>query len=54
MGGVDVEEAQLVRAGGVIGFGGFHRIARIAQAYEIDAFDDAAVFDVEARDDAGF
>ena len=45
---------ELVGAGGVIGDGGFDRIAGVAQIDEIDAFDDAAVLDVEAGDDADF
>ena len=50
----DVEEGQLVGAGLVIGDRRCHRIAGIAQIDEIDAFDDAAVFDVEAGNDADF
>ena len=52
MGGVDVEEAKLVRARGIIGDRGFHRIARIAQVDEVDALDHAAVLDVETGDHA--
>ena len=52
--GGDVEEAEFVGAGGVVGDGGFHRIAGVAQIDEIDALDHAAVFDVEAGDDADF
>ena len=48
----DVEEAELVGAGRVIGDGRFHRIAGVAQIDEIDALDHAAVFDVEAGNDA--
>ncbi len=48
----DVEKCQLVGAGLVIGNGRGDRIAGVAQIDEIDAFDDAAVFDVEAGDDA--
>jgi hypothetical protein len=44
----DVEKAQFVGAGGVIGDRGFDRIAGIAQIDELDALDDAAVFDIEA------
>ena len=51
--GGDVEEAELVGAGGVIGLGRLDRIAGIDQVDEIDAFDDAAVLDVETGDDAG-
>src|SRR6185437_1776521 len=49
----DVEEAQFVGAGPVIGDRGFDRIAGVAQIDEVDALDDAAVLDVEAGDDAG-
>ena len=48
----DVEEGELVGAGFVIGDGRFDRIAGVAQVDEIDAFDDSAVFDVEAGNDA--
>ena len=50
--GGDVEEAELVGAGGVIGDRRFDRIAGIAQIDEVDALDDAAVLDVEAGNDA--
>ena len=53
MSGVDVEKAQFVRARRVIGDGGIHRIARIAQAHEVHALDNAAIGHVEAGDDAG-
>ena len=49
----DVEEAELVGPGRVVGFGGFHRIAGVAQFEELHALDHAAVLDVEAGDDAG-
>ena len=52
--GRDVEEAELVGAGRVIGGGGLDRIAGIDEVDEVDALDDAAVLDVEAGDDAGF
>jgi hypothetical protein len=48
----DVEERQLVGAFAVVARGALHGIAGIAQADELDAFDDAPAFDVEARDDA--
>ena len=48
----DVEKAQLVGAGGVIGDRRLDRIAGIAQIDEVDALDDAAVLDVEAGNDA--
>src|SRR5208283_2846768 len=41
-------------AGGVIGDRALHGIAGIAQIDEIDALDDAPVFDVETRNEAGF
>ena len=50
----DVEKAQFVGAGLVIGDGAFDRIAGVAQVDEIDALDDAAVLDVETGNDAGF
>ena len=50
----DVEKSELVRAGRVIGDGGFDRIAGVAQIEEFDALDDAAVFHVETGDDADF
>ena len=43
---------ELVGAGGVIGDRRLDRIAGVAQVDEVDAFDDAAVLDVEAGDDA--
>ena len=48
----DVEEAQFVGAGLVVGDGAFDGVAGVAQVDEIDALDDAAVLDVEAGDDA--
>jgi hypothetical protein len=53
-GGGDVEEAEFVGAGGVIGTSGLDRIAGVDQVDEVDALDDAAVLDVQAGDDAGF
>ena len=50
--GGDVEEAQLVGAGLVIGLRRLNRIARIDQVDEVDALDDAPVLDVEAGNDA--
>ena len=50
--GRDVEEAQLVGAGRVVGGGRLDRIAGVLQVDEVDALDDAAVLDVEAGDDA--
>jgi len=51
MAGGDVEEHQLVGAGGVIGPRLLHRIASVAEGDELHAFDDAAVLDVQARYD---
>ena len=48
----DVEEGQLVGAGGVIGDRRLDRIAGVAQIDEIHALDDAAVLHVEAGNDA--
>ncbi len=48
----DVEEAELVGAGRVIGDRRLDRIAGVAQVDEVDALDDAAVLHVEAGDDA--
>ena len=48
----DVEEAELVGAGGVVGGGGLDGVAGIDEVDEVDALDDAAVLDVEAGDDA--
>ena len=50
----DVEEGELVGAGGVVGDCRFDRIAGVAQIDEIDALDHAAVLDVEAGNDADF
>ena len=52
MGRGDVEEAELVGAGGVIGDRRLHGIAGVAQVDEVDALDDPAVLDVEAGDHA--
>src|SRR5690606_8371600 len=51
--GADVEEAEFVGAGGVIGAGLLDRIACVDQVDEVDALDHTAVRDVEAGDDAG-
>ena len=48
----DVEEAELVGAGRVIGARRSTGIAGVAQVDGIDALDDPAVLDVEAGDDA--
>ena len=44
--GGDVEESELVGAGGVVDGGLLDRVAGVAKIDEVDAFDDAAVFDV--------
>ena len=46
----DVEKAEFVGAGGVIGDGAFDRIAGVAQIDEIDAFDDASVLSRPGRE----
>ena len=50
----DVEKAELVRPGLVIGGGRLDRIARITQIDEVHALDDPAVLDVEARNYTDF
>ena len=50
----DVEEAELVGAGGVIGARRLDRVAGIGEVDEAHALDDAPVLDVEAGDDADF
>ena len=52
MAGGDVEEHQLVGAGGVVSRGLFDRIAGVAQGDEVDALHHAAVLDVETGNDA--
>ena len=52
MGRGDVEKAQFVGAGGVIGDRGLDRIAGIAQIDEVDALDHPAVLDVETGNHA--
>ena len=49
----DVEEAELVGAGRVVGARRLDRIAGVGEVDEAHALDDAAVLDVEAGDDAG-
>ncbi len=51
MGGGDVEEAEFVGARLVVNDRLLHRIAGIAQAFEIHALDDAAILHVQAGDD---
>ena len=50
--GGDVEEDQLVGALGVVALGQLDRVARVAQADEVGALDDAPGVDVEAGDDS--
>ena len=52
MAGGYIQEAQLVRAGFVIGLGLFDRITGVLQVDEIDAFDHAAIGNVETGYDA--
>jgi len=54
MAGGDVEEGKFIGTGGVIDRRLLDRVTGIAQIDEVDAFDDAAVLDVQAGDDAGF
>src|SRR5690606_23513948 len=49
----DVEEAEFVGAGRVVGDGGFHRVAGVAQIDKLYALDDAPVLHVEAGDQSG-
>jgi hypothetical protein len=48
----DVEEAQLVGPGRVIGARLLDRVAGVLEVHEVDPLDHASVGDVEARDDA--
>jgi len=48
----DIEEGELIGALAVVAAGDFDRVAGIAQVDEIDAFDDAALGNVEAGNDA--
>jgi len=52
MGCGDVEERDLVGACGVVALSNFDWVAGIAQRDELNAFDDAPVFDIEAGNDA--
>ncbi len=52
VGGGDVEEDDLVGAGGGVAVGELGGVAGVDDVDELDAFDDAAVPDVEAGDDA--
>jgi hypothetical protein len=48
----NVQEAQLVSAGGIICFGGLDRVACVHEVDELHALDHAAVLHVETGDDA--
>jgi hypothetical protein len=48
----DVEEAELVGARRVVGLGGLHGVAGVAQFEELHALHDAPVLHVEAGDEA--
>ena len=52
MRGGDVEEAQFIGAGLVIGLGDLDGVARIAQVDEIDTLDDATILHIETGNDA--
>jgi hypothetical protein len=52
VGGGDVEEDELVGAGGVVALGQLDRIARVADVDEVRALDHAAGVDVQAGDHA--
>ena len=43
---------QLVGAFAVVDAGDLHRVAGVAQLEKLDAFDDPAGFDIEARNDS--
>jgi hypothetical protein len=44
----DVEEDELVSPFAVVGFGGFHGIARVHEVDELHALHDSAAIDVDA------
>src|SRR5262249_16051440 len=50
----NIEKTQLIRALRIVKLRLLHRLTGVAQLYEIDAFDNAAVFHVKAGNDAGF
>src|SRR5690606_16690340 len=52
VGGGDVQEGDLIGAGGVVAPGALDRIASVANIDEIYAFDDASVADIEAGNEA--
>jgi len=53
MAGGDIKKAQFISANVIIDFGLFNRITGIHQINKIDAFDNTAIADIKARDDAG-
>src|SRR5262249_48984002 len=48
----DIEKTKFVRAGCVVGNGSLDRISSVAKIYELDALNHAAVFYIEAGNDA--
>ena len=50
--GGNVEEAQFVRPGSIVGLRLLDRIARVLEVDEVDALDHAAIGDIETGDDA--
>ena len=52
MGRGDIEEAELVGPGGIIGLRLFNRVSGVLQIDEIDALDHPAIGDVETGYDA--
>jgi hypothetical protein len=52
MRGSDVQETEFIGSFMIVGCGHFNRISRVAQVHKAHAFDDATIFDIEARDNA--
>jgi hypothetical protein len=52
MRGGDVEETEFIGTFAIVGRCHFDRIPRIAQVHKAHAFDNSAVFDIEAGDNA--
>src|SRR5690606_4573336 len=48
----DVEEGEFIGTCGVISMREFYRISGVTEIFEVDAFDDSAVIDIQAWDDA--
>ena len=48
----NIEESQFICPLVIVTFGNIDGIARIAKSEKIHAFDDAAVFNIQARDDS--